>query len=256
MSAALATAQRGERHRKSEQVWAPGERHRQAEQAWAATCLSHESQRGSGGGVNRLGQITLDCMDRAIAADAITPGQFALMVVRGSLGLPGNASAQDYADWHSAIDALECEMAKPPRENFYSVPGKPFVNAAEAWFWAMDCIEQQADGARIGNLLSGRPCDPDDVVLAVNRLNVPPVHQRTMLAWGKKREAPPAGSAAASLWDEVMKLLTTALQAKGIVQAEPMTVFELMDLPLTYRWLLYGEPVTPSVDSAGEAAEA
>ncbi len=235
----------------------PDHRHSQAEAAWIATCARHENHRGRDGrGVNRLGQIVLDSMDRAIASEAITPGQFVLMVRRGGLGLPSNASADDFADWHAGIDALEFEMTKPPRGNFYGAPGSPFVNAAEAFFWMLDCVDAAAEGARTGSLRAGRPCDPDDVVLAVDRLKLPPVHTRTLAAWGKKRTAPAAGSDGERLWNEAMSLLTVALQAKGIVRATPLTVFELMDLPLTYLWLTAGVPKEPALDFAGKVEAA
>ena len=68
----------------------------------------------------------------------------------------------------------------------------------------------------------------------MSRLQLPPVHARTVTAWGKKRTAPPEGSDARRLWDEVLGHLTIVLRAKGIVQSPGPTVFELMDIPLDY----------------------
>ena len=132
-----------------------------------------------------------------------------------------------------AIDALEFEMAKPPPKFLYGTSGTPFVDSAEAWFWTLDCRDTLEEGARCGGLRAGRPCDPDDVVNAMSRLQLPPIHARTVMAWGKKRRAPPDGSDARRLWDEVIGHLTTCC-AEGIVQTSGPTVFELIDLPLAY----------------------
>jgi hypothetical protein len=68
------------------------------------------------------------------------------------------------------------------------------------------------------------------------------------MAWGKKRRAPPGGSDARRLWDEVMGRLTVVLRAKGIVQSPGPTVFELMDLPLVYLASISDQPLPAEMD--------
>jgi len=224
--------------------------HRQAELAWVYTCTRHECRRRDqdGRAVNRIARLTLESLDRCIDTGWVSRWQIATLVKHGRSGLPDDASPLERAEWHAAIDALEFEMAKPPPKFFYGTAGTPFVNAAEAWFWTMDCIDALAEGARCGGLRAGRPCDPDDVVNAMSRLQLPPVHARTVMAWGKKRKAPPDGSDARRLWDEVMGRLTDVLRPKGIVRSAGPTVFELMDLPLIYLAAISDQPLPAGMD--------
>lgn len=130
---------------------------------------------------------------------------------------------------------LDIDLTESPRPRFfYGVQGTKFADAAEAWFWTLDCLEARADGSKAcASLKLGRPCDPDDVVNAMRRLDLPKVHARTVMAWGKKRTAPPAGSDALRLWNEVMERLTITLQAKGIVRTPASSDLELVDALLT-----------------------
>jgi hypothetical protein len=101
---------------------------------------------------------------------------------------------------------------------FYGCEGTPFADAANAWFWTLDCLEAREAGSKgCGSLRIGRPCEPDDIVNAMRRLDLPAVHSRTVVAWGKRREEPPKDTDARRLWDEAMARLTKVLQAKGIV---------------------------------------
>jgi hypothetical protein len=102
---------------------------------------------------------------------------------------------------------------------FYGREGTPFADAAEAWFWTVDCLEARASGSKgCSGLRVGRPCEPDDIVIALRRLDLPPAHARTLTAWGNRREVPPAGTDARRLWDQVMAKLAPVLRAKGIVR--------------------------------------
>jgi hypothetical protein len=228
----------------------PASLHDQAERAWIATCTRHEARRRDqdGRAVNRIGRLTLESMDRCIEAGRIGAWQVATLVKHGCSGLRVDASPLERAEWHAAIDALEFEMAKPPPKFFYGTSGTPFVDAAEAWFWTLDCRDALEEGARCGGLRAGRPCDPDDVVNAMSRLQLPPIHARTVMAWGKQRRAPPDGSDARRLWDEVMGRLTDVLRLKGIVRSPGPTVFELMDLPLVYLALISDQPLPAGMD--------
>lgn len=103
----------------------------------------------------------------------------------------------------------------------------PFGSAEEAWLWFSRCQLARLDGVRFsadaGDV--ARPCDPDDIYRAVDRL-----YRRRVLAWGHvsvlgrfgRRLAAPdpwAGDSPgeASLWGEAMDRLTTVLRTKGIV---------------------------------------
>jgi len=104
---------------------------------------------------------------------------------------------------------------------FYGCEGTPFVDAANAWFWTLDSLEARESGSKgCASLRIGRPCEPDDVVNALRRLDLPAPHARTLMAWGKRRDVPPKDSEARRLWDEVMARLTVALRARGIVVPE------------------------------------
>ncbi len=109
----------------------------------------------------------------------------------------------------------------------------PFATATEAWFWTMDCLADRRDPrVRIaggGNLarrgpLVRRPCDPDDIVKALDRLyrmrRIDLAHARVMARWAQRREEPPrAAGQEFALWREAMDRLGLALQLRGIVAA-------------------------------------
>jgi hypothetical protein len=234
----------------------PESPHRRAELAWIATCARHEHRRREqdGRAVNRIGRLTLEGMDRCIEAGRVNPWQIATLARHGRFGLPDDVSPLERAEWHAAIDALEFEMAKPTSHFFYGTDGTPFVDAAEAWFWALDCRDALESGARCGSLRAGRPCDPDDVVNAMSRLQLSPIHARTVVAWGKKRKAPPEESDARRLWDEAIGHLTVVLRAKGIVRSPGPSVFELMDLPLAYLASISAEPEPESASAVWAVA--
>ena len=121
--------------------------------------------------------------------------------------------------------------------------------------WTLDCREALEDGAHLGSLRIGRPCDHDDVVIAMARLQLPPTHARTVVAWGKKRTAPPEGTDARRFWDEAMDRLTVVLRAKGIVRPPEASVFELlMDLPLMYLAAISGEQLPSGVGEQPEVS--
>ena len=106
--------------------------------------------------------------------------------------------------------------AAAARQFFWGPRGTPFVDAANAWWWALDCLDARAENRRENaGLRIGRPCEPDDVVNALLRMDLPPTHARTVMAWGKKRDKPPAGTAARQYRDEVMARLTAGTAGKG-----------------------------------------
>jgi hypothetical protein len=66
-------------------------------------------------------------------------------------------------------------------------------------------------------------------VNVMRRLDLSPTHARTVMSWGKKGDEPPKGTAARQYWDEVMRLLTPILQAKGIVRPAMPADLEVID---------------------------
>lgn len=105
--------------------------------------------------------------------------------------------------------------------------GIPFASAAEAWFWCAQCLAAREDGARVaaGLGLVPRPCDPEDVLMAAERLvragRLRRGHLRVLAVAGRALTPPDprdrASETAARLWDEALDRLTTVLTARGIV---------------------------------------
>lgn len=103
----------------------------------------------------------------------------------------------------------------------------PFASAAEAWFWGVQCFVARAEGARFraGLAETARPCEPDDLLIAVERLarrgTLGAAHVRTLFAFGRRLAPPdarhPAEQRAARLWDEALDCLTGPWRQKGIV---------------------------------------
>ncbi|MBC8158536.1 MAG: hypothetical protein H8E94_04305 [Alphaproteobacteria bacterium] len=119
-----------------------------------------------------------------------------------------------------------------PREKIapkplYNIPIVQFSDAEEAWFWFCRCQQLRDAGARLddgpGN--TARPCEPDDIYRAVKGLakmrRIGREHLKVLNRFGLK-ESPPdhrcrEETRAASLWDEAIDRLTTALRRKSIV---------------------------------------
>jgi Flp pilus assembly protein CpaB len=103
--------------------------------------------------------------------------------------------------------------------------GEPFADAGAAWFWALSALKARHDGVRGGGFRIVRPCDPDDVVVAVERLHragrLDAAHLRVLQAWGARGVAPDAmlrGDRQDSLlWREALAALRQPLRAKGII---------------------------------------
>jgi hypothetical protein len=174
--------------------------HRPAEHAWIRTCKQRKAARGEPQlpVMDSLEHLTLTALDRCVFLGWITPAGFAALAKYGADGPPDRTDAAVRQEWDGAIDMLQTEMyrlvfpppapAEPPRDEFFWGPrGTPFADAANAWWWTLDCLEARAEGARDQNTMRiGRPCEPDDVVNALRRLDLSPVHARTVMAWGKR----------------------------------------------------------------------
>lgn len=101
----------------------------------------------------------------------------------------------------------------------------PFASATEAWFWTMGALRARRDGSGRGGVRVRRPCDPDDVVLCLDRLyragKIDLRHARILRIWGERQLAPDARHAAErtefAIWHEALSRLERLLQVKGIV---------------------------------------
>ncbi len=106
----------------------------------------------------------------------------------------------------------------------------PFHSAEEAWFWTMAALTARRDGAQLGagrgEML--RPCEPDDVIVVLDRLyrqrRIDLTHARVMRTWGEKHSVPDERFAPeradARLWKEAMQRLDWPLRVKGIVAGD------------------------------------
>ena len=104
---------------------------------------------------------------------------------------------------------------------------EPFSSAEEAWFWTMSALIARRDGARIvaGAGAIQRPCEPDDVIRAIDRLyrqhRLDLAHARVLRVWGERGMAPDARTPSemrdAQLWAEALQRLEWPLRVKGIV---------------------------------------
>jgi hypothetical protein len=104
---------------------------------------------------------------------------------------------------------------------------RPFGSAEEAWIWTMAALRARRDGARYtaNRGLTGRPCEPDDVVRCLDglyrRRRIDLVHARILRVWGE-RQMPPNPAYAIEqcdfrLWREALDRLEWPLRVKGIV---------------------------------------
>jgi hypothetical protein len=108
------------------------------------------------------------------------------------------------------------------------LPVVPFGSAEEAWFWFVRCQRLRRAGARPlkDDATIQRPCDPDDIYRAAERLfrigRIGVEHLRVLVRFGL-RESPPDSrrfdeERAARFWSDGLDRLATLLKAKGIVQ--------------------------------------
>lgn len=141
-------------------------------------------------------------------------------------------------------------MSTAPRtghapSRFPARPAEPFASAEEVWFWTMAALVARREGARItaGKGLVNRPCEPDDVVKALDRLyrqrRIELSHARILRIWGERGVAPdpsaPRERGDWRLWREAMTRLEWPLRTKGIVdgaiQVAPATEAVILPFP-------------------------
>ncbi len=106
------------------------------------------------------------------------------------------------------------------------VAGEPFGNVEDAWFWTCGALRSRQQGTRHGGAGVKRPCDPDDVLLCVERLlqmgRMSMHHARVLGRWGKqgvRPTVPYGGGEDQAPWTEAMMMLDVALKKKGIVNS-------------------------------------
>ncbi|MBI1208467.1 MAG: hypothetical protein GC191_14430 [Azospirillum sp.] len=109
-----------------------------------------------------------------------------------------------------------------------SVESVPFGSPEEAWFWFVQAREALAAGARVtaGRGETARPCEPLDVMRAVDRLyrqrRLMRDHLCVLVHYGRRLMAPDpqrrAELRACGLWREAFDRLGPVLRGKGIVQ--------------------------------------
>lgn len=123
-----------------------------------------------------------------------------------------------------------------PRSRFVppAVPGAegvPFDGAEQAWLWCVEAETYRLEGARMQPGLAARlrPCEPVDVLKAVERLRrggaIRAEHVAALMEWGMRQERPdgldPDSARALRLWREALDRLEPELAARGIVRPPP-----------------------------------
>jgi hypothetical protein len=101
----------------------------------------------------------------------------------------------------------------------------PFATAEEAWFWTVGALRARHNRTDSNSARVARPCDPDDVLLCMDRLyrnhRITLSHARALRTWGERQEVPTGTSTAAAdrdLWHEAFAQLAPVLRSKGIVR--------------------------------------
>ena len=104
----------------------------------------------------------------------------------------------------------------------------PFQSAEEAWFWFVGAQEARQDGARFsaGQGLMPRPCEPVDILKAVDRLyrqrRLIRDHLMVLRYYGRRRMPPDCRrmreARAYTIWTEALERIEAVLVNKGIVR--------------------------------------
>jgi hypothetical protein len=105
-------------------------------------------------------------------------------------------------------------------------PAAPFAGAEQAWFWTIGALAARRDGVHGGGPRIPRPCEPDDVIRALDLLYrlgaIGLDHARALRRWGERGMAPdpraPSERADAFLWAEALDRLDEPLRVKGLLE--------------------------------------
>lgn len=106
----------------------------------------------------------------------------------------------------------------------------PFDGAEQAWLWCVEAETYRLEGARMqaGLAARPRPCEPVDVLIAVERLArrgaIDRAHIDVLMRWGFRQQRPDGLDAesvrALRLWREALDRLEPDLVGRGIVRAK------------------------------------
>ena len=103
-----------------------------------------------------------------------------------------------------------------------------FGTVDEAWFWTAEALLGRHTGAeKRAAAVARRPCDPDDIVKAIDRLyrkrRLLMDHLTVLTKWGQQGRRPsqdhPSEARDWVLWREALDRLAPELQRRGIVTA-------------------------------------
>lgn len=138
---------------------------------------------------------------------------------------PSIATSRAYA----ASIAARPRSPLPLRPVRATPPPTPFTGAEQAWFWTVGALAARRDGVRSSGPRIPRPCEPDDVIRALDLLyrcqGIGLDHARALRRWGERGMAPdarlPSERADALLWAEALDRLDEILRVKGLLA--PMT---------------------------------
>jgi hypothetical protein len=121
-----------------------------------------------------------------------------------------------------------------------AIPPLPFPTTEDAWFWAVGSIRARREGQRGGGAVVPRPCEPDDVMLCLERLyrdgKIDLSHARVLRCWGERQMPPHDGDSASPerdhlLWRAAMSSLGPVLKRKGIVGEILSVGKKVVDMP-------------------------
>jgi hypothetical protein len=114
-------------------------------------------------------------------------------------------------------------MSKPAASSSRSL--ERFETAQQAWFWACAAMLARHSGSRSERSGPARACDPDDIMLCVERLLVSGrldhLHARVLGLWGTRQMAPDPWTATAAdnrLWSDAMAVIGAALVSKDLLR--------------------------------------
>jgi hypothetical protein len=101
---------------------------------------------------------------------------------------------------------------------------EPFQSAEEAWFWTCAALQARAAGAHSSRSGVRRPCDPEDILLCVDRLvrtrQLNQVHMRVLGQFGLEQTRPSMRCPKqqdARLWNEAIFTLSALLAQKHLL---------------------------------------
>jgi len=102
-----------------------------------------------------------------------------------------------------------------------------FRSPEDAWFWAYGAWRARHEGASANGSGAGRPCDPDDILILVERLlrsqRIDTAHAAVLGRWGQRQVAPSVHwgqREEMTLWQDAMTALGAVLGQKGLLKRQ------------------------------------